>query len=211
MTKIRTAIMISGGGSNMAALIDAARAPDYPAEIACVIASNLSAGGIEKAKAAGIPAYAFDHKLYDREGLERLVHTELEKAGVELVCLAGWMRLLSPYLIGAWYNRMINIHPSLLPKFKGLHTHRRAIEGGESEHGCTVHYVRQAVDDGPVIAQASVPVLPGDTEDVLAARVLKQEHRLYPHALNLVASGRVSVKGDEVVVQPGTKTFFRAD
>ncbi|BCJ90866.1 phosphoribosylglycinamide formyltransferase [Terrihabitans soli] len=209
MKKIRTAIMISGGGSNMAALIEAARAQDYPAEIVCVIASNLSAGGIAKAKAAGIPAFAFDHKLYDREGLERLVHTELEKAGVELVCLAGWMRLLSPFLIGAWHNRMINIHPSLLPKYKGLHTHKRAIEAGDKEHGCTVHYVRQAVDDGPIIAQASVPVLAGDTEDVLAARVLVQEHKLYPHALALVGSGRVRVTGDEIAVQPGTATFFR--
>lgn len=210
MPRIRTAIMISGGGSNMAALIDATRAPDYPAEIVCVIASNLTAGGVAKAKTAGIPAFAFDHTLYDREGLERLVHTELEKAGVELVCLAGWMRLLSPYLIGAWHNRMINIHPSLLPKFKGLHTHKRAIEAGESEHGCSVHYVRQEMDDGPIIAQASVPVLPGDTEDILSERVLKQEHRLYPHALALVGSGRVRVDGDRIVAQPGTATRFRA-
>jgi phosphoribosylglycinamide formyltransferase-1 len=211
MGRVRTAIMISGGGSNMAALIEAARAPNYPAEIACVIASNLSAGGIAKAKAAGIAAFAFDHKLYDREGLERLVHTELEKAGVELVCLAGWMRLLSPYLINAWHNRMINIHPSLLPKYKGLHTHQRAIEAGESRHGCTVHYVRQEMDDGPIIAQASVPILVGDTPDGLAARVLTQEHKLYPHALNLVASGQVRVSGDEIAVQPGTTTSFSAD
>jgi phosphoribosylglycinamide formyltransferase-1 len=208
MKKVRTAILISGGGSNMAALIAAARADDYPAEIACVIASNLSAGGIEKARAAGVPAFAVDHRLHDREGLERLVHTELEKAGVELVCLAGWMRLLSPYLIHRWHNRMINIHPSLLPKYKGLHTHRRAIEAGDSRHGCTVHYVRQDVDDGPIIAQASVPVLAGDTEDVLAARVLKQEHTLYPYALELVASGRVRVEGDRIVAQPGTTTVF---
>jgi phosphoribosylglycinamide formyltransferase-1 len=211
MQKIRTAILISGGGSNMAALIEAARAETYPAEIACVVASNLAAGGIAKAKAAGIPVHAFDHTLYDREGLERLVHTELEKSGVELVCLAGWMRLLSPFLIGAWRNRMINIHPSLLPKFKGLHTHRRAIEAGETEHGCTVHYVRQDMDEGPIIAQAAVPVLAGDTEDILAARVLKEEHKLYPHALALVASGGVRVDGDEVIAQPGTTTFFRAD
>jgi phosphoribosylglycinamide formyltransferase 1 len=208
MKKVRTAILISGGGSNMAALIAAANADTYPAEIVCVIASNLTAGGIEKARAAGVPAFAFDHKLYDREGLERLVHTELQKAGVELVCLAGWMRLLSPYLIDNWHNRMINIHPSLLPKYKGLHTHRRAIEAGDSRHGCTVHYVRQDVDDGPIVAQASVPVLAGDTEDVLAARVLKEEHKLYPYALELVASGRVRVEGDAIVVQPGTTTVF---
>jgi len=208
MKKVRTAILISGGGSNMAALIAAARADAYPAEIVCVVASNLTAGGIEKARAAGVPAFAFDHRLYDRERLERLVHAELEKAGVELVCLAGWMRLLSPYLIENWHNRMINIHPSLLPKYKGLHTHRRAIEAGDSRHGCTVHFVRQDVDDGPIIAQASVPVLAGDTEDVLAARVLQQEHKLYPYALELVASGRVRFDGDAIVVQPGTATVF---
>lgn len=208
MKKVRTAILISGGGSNMAALIAAARADAYPAEIVCVVASNLTAGGIEKARAAGVPAFAFDHRLYDREGLERLVHAELEKAGVELVCLAGWMRLLSPYLIENWHNRMINIHPSLLPKYKGLHTHRRAIEAGDSRHGCTVHFVRQDVDDGPIIAQASVPVLAGDTEDLLAARVLQQEHKLYPYALELVASGRVRVDGDAIIVQPGTTTVF---
>ena len=174
MTKVRTAILISGGGSNMEALIAASRRP-------------------------GVAAIAFDHKAYDREGLERAVDAELEKAGVELVCLAGWMRLLSPYLIGKWHNRMINIHPSLLPDFKGLHTHRRALEAGKTEHGCTVHFVRQDVDSGPIIGQAKVPVLPGDTEDVLAARVLAEEHKLYPYALELVASGRVRVEGDEIV------------
>lgn len=199
MTKVRTAILISGGGSNMAALIAAAREPGYPAEIVLVVASNPEAGGIAKAKAAGIPALAFDHRKYDREGLEKLVNAELEKAGVELVCLAGWMRLLSPYMIDTWRDRMINIHPSLLPEFKGLHTHRRALEAGRTEHGCTVHFVRQDVDSGPIIAQASVPVLPGDTEEILAARVLKEEHRLYPHALKLVASGDVRVEGEAIV------------
>jgi phosphoribosylglycinamide formyltransferase-1 len=199
MAKVRTAILISGGGSNMAALIAAARDPDYPAEIALVIASNPEAGGIAKAEAAGIHALAFDHRRYDREGLERAVDGELEKAGVELVCLAGWMRLLSPYMIDKWRDRMINIHPSLLPEFKGLHTHRRALEAGKTEHGCTVHFVRQDVDSGPIIAQAAVPVLPGDTEEILAARVLKEEHKLYPHALELVASGKVRVDGEKIV------------
>jgi len=199
MAKVRTAILISGGGSNMEALIAASRRPDYPAEIVLVVASNHEAGGIAKAKAAGVPAVSFDHRAYDREGLERAVDAELENAGVELVCLAGWMRLLSPYLIGRWRDRMINIHPSLLPEFKGLHTHRRALEAGKTEHGCTVHFVRQDVDSGPIIAQAKVPVLPGDTEEILAARVLAEEHKLYPYALELVASGRVRVEGEEIL------------
>lgn len=199
MKKVRTAILISGGGSNMAMLIAAAKASDYPAEIVLVASSTPDAGGITKAKAAGIPSFAFDHRQYDREGLERAVDAELEKAGVELICLAGWMRLLSPYFVGKWHNRMINIHPSILPAYKGLHTHRRAIEAGEKEHGCSVHFVRQEMDDGPVIAQARVPVRPGDTPEILAARVLKEEHKLYPHALKLVASGEVQVKGDEIV------------
>jgi phosphoribosylglycinamide formyltransferase-1 len=199
MSKVRTAILISGGGSNMAALIEAARDPDYPAEIVLVAASNPQAGGLARAKAAGIPAFPFDHKSFDREGLERAVNAELEKAGVELVCLAGWMRLLSPYFVQAWRNRMINIHPSLLPAYKGLHTHQRALDAGDKVHGCTVHYVRQDVDDGPIVAQAEVPVLPGDNADILAARVLTAEHRLYPHALKLVASGRVRVDGERVV------------
>ena len=199
MKRVRTAILISGGGSNMAALIAAAKAPDYPAEIVLVASSSPEAGGIAKAEAAGVSAVAFDHRHYDREGLERAVDAELEKAGVELICLAGWMRLLSPYLVDKWHNRMINIHPSILPAYKGLHTHRRAIEAGEREHGCTVHFVRQEMDEGPIIAQARVPVLPGDTPEILAARVLKEEHKLYPHALKLVASGAVRVEGDEIV------------
>ena len=199
MKKVRTAILISGGGSNMAALIAAAKAPDYPAEVVLVVSSSPEAGGIAKAEAAGVPALTFDHRQYDREGLERAVDAELEKAGVELVCLAGWMRLLSPYLIGKWHNRMINIHPSILPAHKGLHTHRRAIEAGEQEHGCTVHFVRQEMDEGPIIAQARVPVLPGDTPEILAARVLVEEHKLYPHALALVASGAVRVEGEKIV------------
>jgi len=199
MAKVRTAILISGGGSNMAALIAAAQDRDYPAEIVLVAASNPQAGGLIKAKAAAVPALPFDHKSFDREGLERAVDAELEKAGVELVCLAGWMRLLSPYLIDKWRDRMINIHPSLLPDLKGLHTHQRALDAGAKEHGCTVHYVRQEMDVGPIIAQARVPVLPNDNADSLAARVLAAEHQLYPHALKLVASGRVRVEGERVV------------
>ena len=201
MAKVRTAILISGGGSNMAALIAAAKAPDYPAEIVLVASSSPDAGGIAKAQAAGVPVVAFDHRGHDREGLERAVDAELEKAGVELVCLAGWMRLLSPYFVNKWRNRMINIHPSLLPEFKGLDTHQRALDAGAKEHGCTVHYVRQDMDEGPIIAQARVPVLPGDTAEILAARVLAEEHKLYPHALKLVASGAVRAEGDTLIAR----------
>ena len=199
MAKLRTAVLISGGGSNMAALIAAAKAEDYPAEIVLVVSSSPDAPGLAKAEAAGVSALAFDHRIFDREGLERAVDAELEKARVELVCLAGWMRLLSPYLIDKWRDRMINIHPSLLPEFKGLHTHQRALDAGAAEHGCTVHFVRQETDVGPIIAQARVPVLPGDTAEILAARVLAEEHKLYPHALALVASGKVRVEGEEIV------------
>ncbi|MFC5068380.1 phosphoribosylglycinamide formyltransferase [Flaviflagellibacter deserti] len=199
MRRLKTAALISGGGSNMAALVAAAKQPDYPAEIALVISSRPDAGGLAKAEAAGIPTAAFDHKAHDRPGLERLVDEELAEAGIELVCLAGWMRLLSPYFIERWHNRLINIHPALLPSFKGLHTHQRVLDEGVKIHGCTVHYVRQEMDAGPIIAQAAVPVLDGDTADILATRVLMAEHMLYPHALALVASGRARVEGEHVV------------
>ncbi len=199
MRKLKTAALISGGGSNMAALIAAAKQADYPAEIALVISSRPDAGGLAKAEAAGIPTVAFDHKAHDRPGLEKLVDEKLAEADIELVCLAGWMRLLSPYFIERWHNRLINIHPALLPGFKGLHTHQRVLDEGVKIHGCTVHYVRLEMDVGPIIAQAAVPVLDGDTADILGTRVLMAEHMLYPHALALVASGRVRVEGEHVV------------
>jgi phosphoribosylglycinamide formyltransferase-1 len=200
MARTRVGILISGGGSNMAALIAASQAPDYPAEIVLVASSRPDAGGLEKARAAGIRTVAFDHTLYDRAGLEMAVDAELEAAGVELVCLAGWMRLLSPYFVAKWQDCLLNIHPALLPSFKGLHTHQRALDAGVKVHGCTVHFVRQEMDVGPIVAQAAVPVLPGDDADRLAARVLATEHRLYPHALALVASGRASVADERVVI-----------
>jgi formyltetrahydrofolate-dependent phosphoribosylglycinamide formyltransferase len=185
MRRIRTAVLISGSGSNMMSLVEAARGPAYPAEIAVVVSNKLDAPGLEKARKAKIPVVGVDHRPFgdDRVRHERLIQAVLVEAGVELVCLAGYMRILTPYLVGAWSGRMINIHPSLLPAFTGVHTHRRALEAGVTEHGCSVHWVIDALDEGPVIGQARVPVLSGDTEDTLAARVLAQEHKLYPACL----------------------------
>ena len=183
--RVRTAVLISGGGSNMAALVAAAQAPDYPAEVVLVASNRLDAPGLDKARRAGVPIIGVDHRPFgaDREGHERLIDGVLRAAGVELVALAGYMRVLSPWLVGAWAGRMVNIHPSLLPAFPGLHTHRRAIEAGVAQSGATVHWVVDDVDAGPVIGQETAPVLPGDTEESLAARVLEAEHRLYPQAL----------------------------
>ena len=183
--RVRTAVLISGGGSNMAALVAAARAPDYPAEVVLVVSNRLDAPGLDKARRAGVPIIGVDHRPFgaDREGHERLIDGVLRAAGVELVALAGYMRVLSPWLVGAWAGRMVNIHPSLLPAFPGLHTHRRALEAGVAQSGATVHWVVDDVDAGPVIGQETAPVLPGDTEESLAARVLEAEHRLYPQAL----------------------------
>jgi len=189
--KTRVAILISGRGSNMEALIDAASDPAYPAEIVLVLSNRPTAPGLEIARGAGIRAEAVDHRQFgsDREAHEAALDEMLRAAGAELVCLAGYMRLLTPRLVDAWEGRMLNIHPSLLPAFPGLHTHTRALEAGVKLHGCTVHLVTRAMDEGPILAQAAVPVLPGDTEDTLAARVLRQEHNLYPAALAAVARG----------------------
>ncbi|AOX16416.1 phosphoribosylglycinamide formyltransferase [Kozakia baliensis] len=185
MKKHPIAILISGRGSNMRALIEACARPDYPARIALVLSNNPDAPGLETARAAGLATLAVDHRDFkrDREGHERAIDAALREAEVEAICLAGYMRVLTPFLVKAWQGRMLNIHPSLLPKFAGLHTHERAIEAGETEHGCTVHLVTDGVDEGPILAQAAVPVLAGDTPEALAARVLEQEHRLYPQAL----------------------------
>jgi phosphoribosylglycinamide formyltransferase 1 len=183
--KRRTAVLISGRGSNMVALIEAAAAPDFPAEIVVALSNNPDAGGLVTARAAGIAAVAIDHRPFgkDRAAHEAEVDAALRAADVEIICLAGYMRLLTPYLVSRWEGRMLNIHPSLLPDFKGLHTHERAIEAGVSEAGCTVHVVTEDLDAGPIVAQARVPVLAGDTPDTLAARVLVEEHKLYPAAL----------------------------
>ncbi len=196
----RTAVLVSGGGSNMAALIAAAADPAYPAEIVRVICNRPGAGALDKAAAAGIPTVIIDHRSYsDRETFDAAVDAALVEAETELVCLAGFMRLLTPGFVERWRDRMINIHPSLLPSFKGLHTHARALEAGVTLHGCTVHFVRAEMDMGPIIVQAAVPVAGSDTPDTLAARVLAAEHRIYPQALAAVASGRAVVRGEHVV------------
>ncbi len=186
----RVGVLISGRGSNMAALIAAARDPAYPAEIVVVGSNKPDAAGLVTAASNGIPTFALSHRDFpDRETFDRAVTAKLEAAGVEILALAGFMRILSPWFCLHWAGRLINIHPSLLPKFKGVDTHARALAAGESEHGCTVHFVTPELDDGPAILQARVPVLPGDTADSLAARVLKEEHRIYPLALAMVARG----------------------
>ncbi|HJS84526.1 MAG TPA: phosphoribosylglycinamide formyltransferase [Acetobacteraceae bacterium] len=187
----RTAVLISGRGSNLAALIAAAAAPDYPAEIALVLSNRPDAGGLSHANAAGIQSAVIDHRDFgaDRAAHEAALDAALRAHGIEVVCLAGYMRLLTPFLVGRWAGRMLNIHPSLLPAFPGLHTHERALRAGVKLHGCTVHLVTEATDAGPILAQAAVPVLPGDDAERLAARVLSEEHRLYPLALGLFATG----------------------
>jgi len=196
--KKRTAILISGRGSNMTALVAAAATPGYPAEIALVLANRPDAAGLASAAAAGIATACIDHRPFrgDRAAHERAIAAVLDKAGIELVCLAGYMRLLTPFLVRRYAGRMLNIHPSLLPSFPGLDTHARALAAGAKLHGCTVHLVTEGTDEGPILAQAAVPVLPGDTEDTLAARVLVQEHLLYPAALARHAGGYAGVAPD---------------
>lgn len=183
--KTPVAILLSGRGSNATALITAAQDPDFPARICLVLSNNPDAPGLDMARAAGLPTLAIDHRSFgkDRAAHERAIHAALEDSGAQAVCLAGYMRLLTPYLTTAWAGRMLNIHPSLLPSFPGLHTHERALAAGVRLHGCTVHLVTEGMDEGPILGQAAVPVLPGDTPNLLAARVLQQEHGLYPLAL----------------------------
>ena len=190
--RTRVGVLISGRGSNMAALLEAARDPAYPAEIALVLSNNPGAGGLQMARDAGVEAFAIDHRPFggDRGAHERALDAALREHGVEVLALAGYMRVLTPFLVNAWAGRMLNIHPSLLPLYPGLHTHRRALEAGDAEAGCSVHVVTEGVDEGPVLAQARVPVLPGDTEESLAARVLEAEHALYPAALAEFVSRR---------------------
>jgi phosphoribosylglycinamide formyltransferase 1 len=197
--RLRTAILISGRGSNMGALIAAARVPSFGAEVALVLSNDPSAPGLEAARSAGVPIAAVDHRIHGtREDFERTMDRLLEIHRIEFICLAGFMRLLTPWFVGKWEGRMINIHPALLPAYKGLDTHARALADGVKIHGCTVHFVKAAVDAGPIIAQAAVPVLDDDTPASLAARVLGEEHRLYPMALDLVASGRARLVGERV-------------
>lgn len=185
----------------MQALVDAAQADDYPAEIVLIASNRPDAPGLEWANARGLPTLAIDHKRYaTREAFEDALQKALEAAGTELVALAGFMRLMTPAFVERWRDRMINIHPSLLPSFKGLHTHERVLAAGVRITGCTVHFVRPEMDEGPIIGQAAVPVLSGDDPDTLAARVLAAEHRLYPAGLKLVASGRIRRDGEKIVI-----------
>ena len=187
--KKRVAILISGRGSNMTALIEAAKAKDYPAEIALVVSNRPDAAGLDRARSCGIPTAVIDHTTFggDRETFEQALDQELREQRIDLVCLAGFMRLLTPWFVNRWSGRMLNIHPSLLPQFKGLHTHRRALEAGVKRHGATVHFVVPEMDAGPIVIQDSVAVHENDTEETLAARVLELEHQIYPRALRAVA------------------------
>ncbi len=196
MVKRRVAILISGRGSNMASLIEAARASDYPAEIVLVVSNIAGAGGLEKARAAGIETLTLESKPFgkDREAFERALNDKLVAHNVELVCLAGFLRLLTPWFVKQWDGRMLNIHPALLPSYRGLHTHERALADGVKIHGATVHFVVPEVDAGPIVIQGAVAVRDDDTPDTLAARVLAVEHQIYPDALRLVASGQVQIK-----------------
>jgi phosphoribosylglycinamide formyltransferase 1 len=195
MPRKRVAVLISGRGSNMTALIAAAKAADYPAEIAVVISNRPSAVGLAHAASAGIATAIVDHTTFgkDREAFERALHRELQSHAADIVCLAGFMRLLTPWLVKQWAGRMLNIHPALLPSFKGLHTHEAALRAGVKIHGATAHFVVPEMDSGPIIAQAAVPVRDDDTPDTLADRVLAAEHRIYPLALRLVAEDRARI------------------
>ena len=190
MNRVRTAVLISGRGSNMEALVAAARDPAYPAEIALVLSNKADAGGLATARAAGIAAEAVETQPFgrDREAHERALQARLEAYGIELVALAGYMRVLTPWLVGHWTGRMLNIHPSLLPNFPGLDTHARALTAGHAQAGCTVHLVTEELDAGPALGQATTDIAPGDTPETLAARVLELEHRLYPQVLSEYAS-----------------------
>jgi phosphoribosylglycinamide formyltransferase-1 len=202
MARKRVAVLISGRGSNMAALVAAAQDAAYPAEIALVVSNRPQAAGLDRARAAGIPTAVVDHTAFndDREAFERALQAVLVEHHIDIVCLAGFMRLLTPWLTAQWDGRMLNIHPSLLPAFKGLDTHARALAAGAKTHGATVHFVVPELDSGPVLAQAKVPVHAADTPDTLAARVLAVEHTLYSHALKLLAEGRVTIRAGHCFV-----------
>ncbi|MGE0628341.1 MAG: phosphoribosylglycinamide formyltransferase [Hyphomicrobiaceae bacterium] len=202
MTRKRTAILISGRGSNMMSLVEAAAAPGFAAEIVAVVSNRPDAAGLAWAEARGLATHVVDHKAFaTREAFEDELHAAVSATGAELVCLAGFMRVLTATFVQRWDGHMLNIHPSLLPAFKGLHTHERALEAGVRIAGCTVHFVVPEMDAGPIIAQAAVPVIPGDTPGSLAARILSVEHKIYPHALDLVACGAVVMQGGQAIVR----------
>jgi len=205
VAKKRVAILISGRGSNMAALVRAVKAdPAFPARIVLVLSNRPEAPGLAFATAQGIPTAIVPSNDYgkDRAAFDAAIQAELVKARAEIICLAGFMRLLTPELCESWSGRMINIHPALLPSFKGLDTHARALAEGVKLHGCTTHFVTPGMDEGPIILQAAVPVLDDDTEESLAARVLAEEHRIYPETLRLLASGHLQVEGRRVRITP---------
>lgn len=189
MTK-NVAILISGGGSNMVTLVKSMTG-DHPGRACLVLANDASAGGLKKAAAMGVPTAIVDHRPFagDRPAFEAALQAELNKAGADIVCLAGFMRVLTEGFVAPWEGQMLNIHPSILPKYKGLHTHQRALDAGDAEHGCTVHLVTPALDDGPILGQAKVMIKPDDTADTLAAKVLQQEHSLYPAVLRRFCDG----------------------
>lgn len=210
MTRKRLGILISGRGSNMEALLRAALEPAWPCEPVLVLSNRPDAGGLDKARSYGVPTAAIDHRIYgkDREAFEQAVDAELRKAGVELVALAGFMRVLTPWFVNAWAGRLINIHPSLLPLYPGVDTHRRCLDAGDAVHGCTVHQVTAGVDEGPVIGSAEIDVMPGDTPDTLAARVLKAEHLLYPRCLAAVARKGGTRAREDVVTDGVTVRLY---
>ena len=199
MARLKIGVLISGRGSNLQALIDATADPAFPAEIAMVVANQADAGGLARARAVGIRTEIINHRAFNaKQGFEASIDAALRGAKIELVCLAGFMRILTPWFVERWRDRLINIHPSLLPAFKGLDTHERVLATGARFSGCTVHFVRPDVDDGPIIVQAAVPVMPGDSPDTLAERVLGAEHHCYPLAVRLFAEGRLRLREDRV-------------
>jgi phosphoribosylglycinamide formyltransferase-1 len=204
--KKRVAVLISGRGSNLAALVEAAQEKDYPADIVLVLSNRPQAAGLAYARAAGIATAVVDHRPYgeDRARFEDVLQAHLQAHRIDIVCLAGFMRLLTADFVRRWSGRMLNIHPALLPQFKGLHTHRRAQAAGATRHGATVHFVAPEMDCGPIVAQQSVPVLADDTKETLSQRVLEVEHRLYPQALRAVAEGRVTADAENGHGRPGS-------
>ncbi len=204
---MKVAILISSRGSNMQALVRASKQDGFPAEIVTVLSNNPDAAGLDFAKENDIPTKVINHRDYEnREDFDTDVSKYLTEQKVDLICLAGFMRLLTPDFVNRWRDRIINIHPSLLPAFKGLHVHERAIESGTRFTGCTVHFVRPEMDDGPIVVQAVVPILTGDTADILADRILVQEHRIYPLALKLIAERKVKVHGSIATIVGAAET-----
>ncbi|MQX36769.1 phosphoribosylglycinamide formyltransferase [Roseospira navarrensis] len=200
--RVPVAILISGRGSNMMALVEACADPAFPARVALVLSNEPDAAGLTWAADRGLPVAVVPHRDHEtRAAFDAAMDARIREAGARLVCLAGFMRLLTPGFVEGWGDRILNVHPALLPAFKGLHTHERALDAGAKLHGCTVHLVRPEMDSGPIVAQAAVPVLPDDTPETLGARVLAQEHRIYPLALRLLAEGRVRVSGEACVIQ----------